>query len=334
MAGKRRGQQVPTLGADESEDEAVDRFAEEIIESEGAHADEGSVTVDLDEEDDEEPEPQPGQPGSRDTKRRNRWADLRASEAREREGRERAERELAAERARLQTLQETRVSPPQGPAAPPPEDPTIAEEQRIMDEMQQEQESYRRQLMAAAVAKTELSAEDHQRFRKKYAELDNKRVNLLVSRQMDRRLAEERERQPQQPTPEGLAAQNLIVTRFPQLANADGGRYVAVKLQARVIAESMRTRQRVAPTLPMLEEVCKEAMRELGYATPPAPTKSMKATFSGMGGGPKTNGKANGKRLVTLSPEEKRMARARFRGLPEKDAYRRFAQEMAEPDDN
>jgi len=333
MATKRNGR-APAIEADDNENDRVNELAEEVFQSAGSDQDNEDVEVELG-DDDEEEDPAPvGTPGTRDAKRKSRWGELKESVERERAERERVERELAAERARSQTIVEmAQRQPATSSRQAPEEDPTIAEEKKITADMRAEQENYRRMVIAAG--KEGLPQEDHDRFHEKWSDLDSKRVDIRARRIARQTLAEERQRQPQAPTPEAQAAINHIVTKYPDLANDDTAmQHANALLQAEIAKTYRRTRQPVKPTIDMLDRALQETRREFGTAQPPPPSAATKAKFSGMSTGQRAASGSNGKRTVTLGKAERRMAVTRWPKLPPAEAYKRMARELADDDSN
>lgn len=333
MAVRRANGRAPSVENDDKEDESVDRLTEELMHNIGSEGDNETTVVTLDDEDDEEEEPQPGQAGTRDAKRRNRWGELRASEAEARERAERAERELAAERARAQAFAEAATRQPAREPEKPAEDPTIAEEEKIIGEMTDLQEQWRRAIVAGG--KDGPPREESDRFHRRYAELDAKRLDIRVARTVEARIRREREEAARnQVSPEGQAATQYVMMNHPKLANPQGFAFIANKMQSKLMLEAHRTGRNPGPPTPqMLQETCKEVERDLGYATPPPASATTRARFSGMPAGQRANGggaTGSGRRTVELSKAEKQMARVRFRGKSPEEAYKLFAREISE----
>lgn len=278
---------------------------------------EGNIEVSVD--DDEEPEIDiPGEVPTRDEKKRNRWKEhTEARVAAETKAAE-LERQLAEERGRAQALYEAQRQQPQQQ-----QDPFAAQEQMVLKEIENLRKDF------ANMDSTKLSNEDVERFHGRWRDLDTAHKTIITRREIRNATA-------QQPQPNTMAqaAEVHVRMNYPELAdNAVALQYTNGLLIQAQAQRARQTGRNEAPTMQMLDEALKETRRALSLGPKAPPSQAVKARFSGM---PATQSGAsqNGKKTVQMGKDERAMARARWPKLEPEKAYRLFAKEQADRNDD
>lgn len=279
---------------------------------------EGNIEVSVD--DDDEPEIDiPGEVPTRDEKKRNRWAEHKAkTEAAEAKAVE-LERQLAEERGRTQAFQDAQRQMPQQQQA----DPFVAQEQMVLKEIENLRKDF------ANMDSTKLSQEDVERFHGRWRDLDTAHKTIITRREIRNAQAQQ-----QPPNTVAQAAEVHVRMNYPELAD----NAVALQYTNGLLIQAQAQRQRQTgraepPTMQMLDEALKETRRALSLGPKAPPSQAVKARFSGM---PATQSGAssNGRKTVQMGKDERAMARARWPKLEPEKAYRLFAKEQADRNDD
>lgn len=298
--------------------EEVDRAVRE--EEEGARApkpksaqeeeDEG-VEVSLDDDEDDEPAQQATQP-SRSDKRQNRYREQQErAEAAERRTRE-LEANLQTERLRADSLALMTRQPtqPQGP------DPLDMQLKQAQDERHQYYDWFVRLSPEEQAAKQTEAIE-------KLRVLDN-RATEIITRRVMRDTAGPRQAQPTQ-------ADIILQGHYPDVVAHPSGNRLTKNMFDRMLIDGKPDN---AQTLHEAAAQAREALKTTG--TPRREERSRdnlreKVGFSPSGSGPRTT--PGGRRVVTLSKAERRMAVRSYPHLPEREAYTTFARRIYQDGD-
>lgn len=311
--------------SDSNEQSANERAAAKVRERATASRDEPE-RIELDSHDDDEREPEretPQEKEARKERRANRYRE-------QKEGREAAEREAAqlrAENERLRTqgvVVETMrqmMPQPQRPAVPDPIDHEIEVTRQSLQNVQME---FRRIHAERTAAGNPMSQTEIDDWNKKAQELDDKVVDLRVAKAS-------RQRAPQGPpqNQREVAMEAYLHMQFPDVMGDQ-----AMKQYAFVEAQAiLRKEGKQYADLDVVTRAIQAARERFGIA--PArkpsngrPSAGLQAKFGGVAAGSTRGSDSGGGRVVEMTTDDKRMARAMYPTLSEPDAYKRWAQKI------
>lgn len=178
-------------------------------------------------------------------------------------------------------------------------------------------ESERANAYAAAQAEIKAGTMDEKRskhYEQLGRDLEERRVNTLVERQLTRAQATAAARRPQE------EAQALYRAKYPDIyQNQKAYAYASAEWQKRTQALGQQ------PTDELLDEVMNEARTHFKLGPKPQATAAERARMSGIpsSGGSGGDGKSGGG--ITMTPEFRKMAEAKYSDLPQKQAWQKWA---------
>lgn len=302
----------------EANERAAAKVKERAVEAAPTHDDE-PVRVDLDEADDDaEPERETTQEASaRKERRANRYREQ--VEERKRLAEENAKlREEAAQLRTQRTVAETMQQ--FMPRQPPPPDPIDREIALTEQSLENVQKEFRRMHADRAAAGAPMSQEEIDQWNAKARDLD-RRANALHTQ----KLVRSQGRQAPQQDVTVAAQEAYLHMQFPDVMSDPLKRQYAT-VQAQKI---MRDEGRSVADMAVVQRAIEMAREAFGGQAAPrrgsAPSAGMRAKFGGASAGSARGGDEGGNRVVEMGTHEKRMARAMYPNMDEREAYKRWA---------
>lgn len=323
MPRGKRGGDAPE-GTEESIESSIDSHVANILSDAEGDEDADRIEVSLDDDDDDQT---PGTPGTRDEKKKTKWAEHTAARTEAEERARNAEAQLATERARVAAMEQAR----QQPAAPTrpqqtPEEFFKAKEDDLRRRRSDIRKTYDR------LDKKTITDEDNDRFADQWETLDQEGREL--SAQKVHFFASARAAQ-NRPDPIATAVESHVTMNYPEMVgHAQANNYAAAQLDIARLELEATTGQPVRPSMKMLDEALQKARKRFFphlAKDSKAPSKTVQSRFSGPPAGPRGNANGNqngGRRTITMGKHERQMAAARYPNLSPDKANKAWAKAM------
>lgn len=178
-------------------------------------------------------------------------------------------------------------------------------------------ESERSNAYAAAQAEIKAGTMDEKRS-KHYEQLgrdiEERRVQLLVEKQLSRAAAAASVRKPQE------EAQQFYRSKYPDVyRDPKAYAYAEAEWKKRTVALGQQ------PTDELLDEVMNEARTQFKLGPKPQATVTERARMTGIPSSGSSGGDGKGSSGVIMTPEFRKMAEAKYSDLPQKQAWQKWA---------
>lgn len=212
---------------------------------------------------------------------------------------------LTAENNRLQQLALRPTGTQAAPVSP------TADLEAARDKVQREQQAlFKEFAQVEAQYKGQIPTDVHQKYLKQAEELESRKFDVEFE-------IRERKRAPQR-AQETLSQQML--REFPDVyANRNAQLYLMGQMNIRIARGEKDSKE--------LHDECAREARQVILGVRPPPTSGQRARATGMsrGGGAPTGNGGTTPKTMTITPDMKKMAKALYPGLPEKQAIQRWA---------
>lgn len=261
--------------------------------------------VDLDDEDEDEDD---------EEERRASRRERRQERSRIREENESLRRELAEMKGQLTAVQQRPV------VVQAPQQPQLDENDRALRAVHERSRALSVQFQQAAAKQGGMTAQEREEFERGFDKLEEERQEII------HRKVTSKNGGGQQMDPERMVAMQLQM-EFPALYKPENFRH----FQWANARYQLELAEGATPSLDLIKKHLRAAMERLDptLRRRPAPSPERRSRYEGVSArGGASSTRDDGRRIVTLSEAEKKMARARYRGMPDKKAFSLFAKNV------